>query len=216
MPCSIPTLQQFNTERFLFLHNSHLELEKNSNNIDIVFIGDSITELFDQNIFNEYFNKFNYLNYGICADQTQHVLYRINNGLFDIIKPKIIILLIGVNNYGSEPENTSKGILQIINDILFKTPNTKIILIGILPFSITSNTKPNNNEKSFVQNVNMIIKNYDNNKNVFYLDMGNKFILENELLNQDLFTDGIHLTTKGYKILTDEIIDKINNLIINI
>lgn len=208
MSCDIPTLKEANTEDFLNIHKAHLELEKTKKNVDLVFLGDSITNFFDRNIFNKYFGEFNPLNYGICGDQTQHVLYRVNNGLFNIVKPKVVVLLIGINNIGNDPSNVANCILKIITTILEKTPNTKILLLSILPYSETVNGK----ERQYIKNVNEIIKNYTNN-NIHYLDIGQYFINQDETLKYELYAlDHLHISTKGYEVFADSIIKPINNL----
>ena len=211
MSCDIPVLKEPNSQDFLNIHNHHLELEKNSSgkNVDLVFLGDSITNFFDRNIFNKYFGEFNALNYGIGADQTQHVLYRVNNGLFDIVKPKVVVLLIGINNIGNEPSNVAKGILKIMSNILEKSPNTKILLLSILPYFEIVNGK----ERQYIKDVNEIIKQYNNNKNIYYLNIGKHFINEDETLKYELYmSDHLHLSTEGYEVFAESIIMSIHNL----
>ena len=38
------------------------------------------------------------MNLGIGGDRTQHVLWRLDNGNIDGIKPKLAVLMIGTNN----------------------------------------------------------------------------------------------------------------------
>ena len=66
----------------------------------IVFIGDSITDGWQwdersKNIWTKHYTPRHAYNYGISGDQTQHVLWRIENKEFDGINPKVTVLMIG-------------------------------------------------------------------------------------------------------------------------
>src|SRR5206468_144505 len=83
-------------------------------NVDLVFIGDSITQGWEgpsprggQNIWEEFYGKRNAVNLGIGGDRTQHVLWRLDHGNIDGINPKLAVLMIGTNNSGT---NTSEQI----------------------------------------------------------------------------------------------------------
>jgi hypothetical protein len=57
---------------------------------EVVFIGDSIIAQLEQSeVWKKWFVPFHCLNFGIGGDQTQHVLWRIQNGELSIIKPKV-------------------------------------------------------------------------------------------------------------------------------
>jgi N-acetylglucosamine-6-sulfatase len=203
----IAVLKKDDREFFLNMHKKFLLEEINSKS-KVVFLGDSITQFFDKIIFERYFNKYNALNFGIYGDKTEHVIFRIENGMFDFLKPTVIVLLIGVNNYNCTHIDTSKGILEIINKILKKTPNTKILLLGLLPFS----NNIDGFERNYVKSVNNIIKNYNNNKNIFYLDIGSKFI-KNYIIDYEIMPDYLHLSSKGYEIFASSIANIIENLV---
>lgn len=79
----------------------HLQIIRNAEQqpADVVFLGDSITQGFENNIvWHENYNRMRVLNAGIASDRVEHILWRTQNGLFDKITPKVVVLLAGVNN----------------------------------------------------------------------------------------------------------------------
>src|SRR5438093_9326345 len=90
-------------------HESFNERVKQGN-VDLIFIGDSITQGWEANgkaVWAEYYAKRNAVNLGIGGDRTQHVLWRLDHGNIDGINPKLAVLMIGTNNSGG---NTSEQI----------------------------------------------------------------------------------------------------------
>jgi lysophospholipase L1-like esterase len=66
-------------------------------------------------------------NFGIGGDRTQHVIWRLQNGELDGIKPKVVQLMIGTNNSnGSDntAEEIADGVKGIIDEIKKKSPST--------------------------------------------------------------------------------------------
>lgn len=56
-------------------------------------IGASIIQLIQcYPIWNDKFKPLNCLNFGICGDKIQNVLWRIQNGILNNIKPKVNIM----------------------------------------------------------------------------------------------------------------------------
>lgn len=54
-----------------------------------------------QSVFNFYYAPRGVANYGIGGDQTQHVLWRIQNGEIEGLNPRLVVLKIGTNNLGN-------------------------------------------------------------------------------------------------------------------
>ncbi|HZZ41652.1 MAG TPA: GDSL-type esterase/lipase family protein [Tepidisphaeraceae bacterium] len=99
-PPSIPVAKIGRTgPRFLKLHESFLKRAKEGN-IDLLFLGDSITERWNaaKDIWQEHYAKYNPANFGISGDRTEHVLWRIDHNELDGIHPKVVVLMIGTNN----------------------------------------------------------------------------------------------------------------------
>src|SRR5579864_2838407 len=71
----------------------------------LVFLGDSITHNWEKggkDVWEKYWTPLNAANFGIGGDRTEHVLWRLDHGNFDGLKPKEIVLMIGTNNTGHQ------------------------------------------------------------------------------------------------------------------
>src|SRR5690242_8364585 len=89
---------------WLSRHEGFVEQAK-AGGIDLLFVGDSITDNWrsrGSNVWNKYYAPRHAANFGIGGDRTQHVLWRIDHGELDGLKPKVIVLMIGTNNSNSD------------------------------------------------------------------------------------------------------------------
>ena len=151
--------------------------------IDILFMGDSITDFWrnrGSNVWNQYYAPRHAANFGISGDRTQHVLWRMNNGELDGIKPRVVVLMIGTNNTGKERDNmttrntvpeTIAGVQAVVADIRARLPDSKILLLGIFPRSTLADP-----QRAEVALINTVIAKLDDGKMVRYLDIGPKFL----------------------------------------
>lgn len=104
---------------------------------DIVFIGDSLTELGAN--WSIRFDNLKVRNRGISGDTTYGVLARLQE--IENSAPAVIFLLIGINDifnlyYERQIQNlssTASNIEQIVAQINSSLPNTKIFVLGLLP-----------------------------------------------------------------------------------
>lgn len=79
-----------NVGRVIFSQHSRLLAETKEKEPDVIFIGDQIIqELQQRPIWNDIFEPLHSLNLGISHDCTENVLYRIQDGVLDNIKPKV-------------------------------------------------------------------------------------------------------------------------------
>jgi hypothetical protein len=88
---------------FLKQHEAFVKIAKEGT-AELVFLGDSITAGWNgqKEIWNKAFGAYKPVNFGIGGDRTQHVLWRLENGEFDGIKPKAAVIMIGTNNSGQD------------------------------------------------------------------------------------------------------------------
>jgi lysophospholipase L1-like esterase len=182
----------------------------------LVFLGDSITAGWGgkKDIWEKAFGKYQPANFGIGGDRTQHVLWRIQNGELDGIKPKACVVMIGTNNSGSDPaEGIAKGVAAIIETSRAKQPQAKILLLAVFP----RGEKPSTPEKANagrdkLKQVNEIIAKLDDGKHVHFLDIGAKFLQPDGSLSKDIMPDFLHLSAAGYQIWADAISPKLAEL----
>jgi len=174
-------------------------------NVDLVFIGDSITQGWEGNgkaVWKKFYGERNAVNLGIGGDRTQHVIWRLNNGNLEGISPKLAVIMIGTNNSGTNTsEQIAEGITAIVDQLNNKAPTTKVLVLGIFPRGETpEDTKRQVNEKT-----NAIVSKLADNERVFYLDIGKSFLQDDGTLSKEIMPDLLHLSEKGYTIWAESI-----------
>ena len=105
-------------------------------NVDLLMIGDSITDMWSnrgKEVWTKYYGKRNAVNLGIGGDKTENVLWRLQNGNIDGIKPKLAVVMIGTNNVGSGAKQIAAGVQAIVETLRTKLPETKVLLLAIFP-----------------------------------------------------------------------------------
>lgn len=185
-------------------HDSFNERVKKGD-VDLIFIGDSITQAWEgpgKQVWAETYAKRNAVNLGIGGDRTQHVLWRLDNGNIEGIKPKLAVIMIGTNNSGSNTsEQIAEGITAIVHKLREKLPETKILLLGIFPRGVDDNDA----KRKVNAGANAIVAKLADGKMVEYLDIGPKFLDDKNVLSKDVMPDLLHLTPAAYKIWADAI-----------
>ncbi|MFO7616778.1 MAG: GDSL-type esterase/lipase family protein [Bacteroidales bacterium] len=180
-----------------------------SRQVDLVFLGTSITQGLGgegrtvwcavPGLWDSLYGERNAANFGISGDRTQNVLWRIQNGNFENISPKAIVLEIGVNNFPfHNAEEITSGIHAIIKALQKKVPGARILLVGPLP----AGADPSGPLRKKYLEVQRNIKS-TGGKNITHLDLGRVFIQPDGSLVPGLMSqDAIHLTPEGYRAWT--------------
>jgi lysophospholipase L1-like esterase len=179
-------------------------VKQGQGHVDLIFIGDSITHGWEGvgDIWKEFYGKRNAVNLGIGGDQTQHVLWRLDNGNIDGIKPKLAVIMIGTNNAGgNKPEEIAEGIKAIVGRLRTKLPETKVLVLGIFP----RGPDDQNDRRQVNMKTNEIVAKLADDKAVFYLDIGQKFLKDDGTLGKDIMPDLLHPNAKGYEIWAEAI-----------
>ncbi len=161
--------------------------------VDVAFIGDSLTDLYNV---QEYYPQYLVSNRGIGGDTTIGLEDRLQVSLYDL-KPKVVVMLIGVNNIKTMFDNYE----NILQDLQENLPKTKIVLLSLTSMS---GVWGQNNQLAAYNNVK--IKLLAEKYGFAFLDLyAALFNLETGEIYPEYTTDGCHFTARGYEILTREI-----------
>lgn len=144
---------------------------------------------------------------GISGDRTQHLLWRMQNGNYNIVRPENIVITIGINNLigGDRPEEVAAGIGMIADEAARLYPRSRIFLLGPLPSGVDNDAA----NRRLTDTVHRLL---NERQGVFpagvrYIDPTPWFVTaENGTLRQGLYSDDcIHLTPEGYRVWSDHI-----------
>ena len=187
------------------------EIVKNGQTeFDIVMVGDSITHRWEREggegreLFAELKKTYSILNLGIGADQTQHVLWRLQNGELEGYTAKMFTVMIGTNNGGHDEASIAEAIRRIVGLIREKHPESKIVLMPIFP----RNAKPDDAARAANDRINAIISEYADGwladlfgcGTVRWLDFNDKFLEPDGTLTKKVMDDLLHPNANGYRI----------------
>lgn len=147
---------------------------------------------------------------GISGDRTQNLLWRIRYGNYHRCHPKNAIIAIGINDLIGEnetPEHVAQGIIAIAAETRKQLPNTRIILLGLLP----SGKEANSAIRLKCDKIHQILA-QTKWKGVEYVNPTKWFVEADGRMTEGLYGgDYIHLTGGGYQVWASEIVKLIRH-----
>jgi lysophospholipase L1-like esterase len=194
--------------------------EAHQGGIDVLFLGDSITDFWRDRgraVWDREFAPLKAANFGISGDRTQHVLWRLRNGEADGYQPRVVVLMIGTNNTGLErdgktPRNTPpeviKGVTAVVSELRTKFPEAKILSLAIFPRG-----EKDSPQRAQVAEVNRALAKLHDGRHVFFLDINDRFLDADGNIPKDVMPDLLHLSAKGYEIWADAIREPLKKLL---
>lgn len=208
---SAPIEKPDKTGKFQKKHAEFLQRGK-AGPIGVLMLGDSITEGWTKapHVWEHYYGKMEPANFGIGGDQTQHVIWRIENGELDGIHPKVVVLMIGTNNSGGHTaEEITAADKKIVAMIRAKLPETKVLLLAIFPRGARKDAQGVVTDASIadaakrmtvIKAVNAELAKLDDGVNVRFLDVGDKFLGQDGKIPWQIMPDQLHPTAAGYQL----------------
>lgn len=166
-----------------------------------------ITSRAGQQAMDEAIGKGAWENAGISGDRTQHLLWRLKNCNYNRCSPEVAVITIGINNInaGDEAKDVAEGIVACAEEARRQMPNTRIILLGLLPAGKPANAWM----RRACDEVHAHLKRA-NIKDVEYINPTSWFTLDNGELNTALYSkDNLHLSAEGYKVWSKKIAELI-------
>ncbi len=168
--------------------------------IDILMIGDSITHGWEgagAEVWQKYYGDKKAVNLGHGGDQTQHVLWRLENYDFSAVHPKAAVLLIGVNNtWGRDREakNIALGQRRIVEKLHSLFPDMKITVLKVFPCTNRED------QQACIDAINEWTPYYMRDiPNVEVVDIGKVFLNKEGVLTKDIMPDLLHPNAVGYE-----------------
>ncbi len=215
-PWELPADQPvFRTDPNSLVAHSQLLRKAKPGAIDVYFEGDSITRRWGaidypdllanwkQNFFG-----WNAADFGWGADRTQNILWRLQNGELDAVKPKVVVLLAGTNNVGNisargdvdaSADDVWCGLQAIVRVIQTKAPAATIVVMGIFPRNDNMALMP------VIDRINRNLSRLADGRKVRYLNVNDKLADGDGRLFSGMMNakDRLHPTVQAYQVWAD-------------
>ncbi len=173
----------------------------------ILFLGDSLIQLYDTNAF--FSGKLTH-NRGVSGNTTEQIIKRLPTSVYPIA-PEQVILLAGTNDLNKQGDvaATFEGIVAVCKLIKENIPKTALYIISLLPV----NAKINRVSKAIVgkrknadiREINKLLASFCKEKHIGFIDAYPALLDAQGNLDRLYSLDGLHLNFKGYKKLTEKI-----------
>lgn len=176
----------------------------------VVFMGDSITDGWDDPQYGGFFPGKLYVNRGIGGQTTPQMLIRFRPDVI-ALQPDVVVILAGTNDIAG---NTGPTSLEQIQDNLAsmvelaRVHRIRVVLASVMPVSDyekTADGQPRNQttrrppEK--IKALNEWIKSYAAANNLTYLDYYSAMVDDKGFFKDELSNDGLHPNEKGYQVM---------------
>lgn len=172
----------------------------------IVFIGDSITDLY---VLDDHYSDLSLecYNRGISGDTTFGVMDRLKISLYDI-NPSIVVLMIGTNdiNGGHNVNLIMQRYAWIMDDIYANLPGVELYCMSIIPQNSQLEEYTSiriDHTTPVIMSANEMIRQLANEKGATYLDLFTLVADGDNHLIRGYSDDGIHLNYAGLAVWTD-------------
>ncbi|MGC2657620.1 MAG: GDSL-type esterase/lipase family protein [Bryobacteraceae bacterium] len=220
-----PDVPVFRTDPNSLVAHAQLVKKAKQGGIDVYFEGDSITRRWDATDYpnllanwKQNFSGWNAADFGWGADQTQNILWRLDNGELDGVNPKVVVLLAGTNNVGNRSmpgddaakiEGITQGLQAIVHTIQSKAPTATILLMGIFPRNDNMALIP------IIDGINSNLSKLADGRRVRYLNINDKLADSQGKLFEGMMSaaDKLHPSEKGYQVWADALKPRLTELL---
>jgi lysophospholipase L1-like esterase len=176
----------------------------------VVFMGDSITDGWDDPQYGGFFPGKPYVNRGIGGQTTPQMLIRFRPDVI-ALKPEVVVILAGTNDIAG---NTGPTTLEEIEGNLAsmvelaRAHRIRVVLASVMPVSDYEKSPDGQPRVQTVRRppekikaLNDWIKNYAAANKLTYLDYYSATVDDKGFLRDELSNDGLHPNEKGYQVM---------------
>jgi lysophospholipase L1-like esterase len=176
----------------------------------VVFMGDSITDMWVQPRFGGFFPGKPYIGRGIGGQTTPQMLLRFRVDVL-ALQPKVVVILAGTNdlagNTGPMTLEETEGNLASMAE-LARAHGVRVVLSSVMPVSNYGHDRDGSpvdirlkRPPEKILELNAWIKKYATDQGYVYLDYFSAMVDEQGLLKKDLSEDGLHPNALGYAVM---------------
>ena len=168
--------------------------------IDVLFLGDSITENFatrGADVWNREIAPLgNVVDFGIGGDRTQFVLWRAQHGELAGSGARVVVLMVGTNNLATAtPQNVVRGVSAIVDTVRAELPNAIVIVNALLPRGAAGDPA-----RAKIAEVNARLAGLADGARVRYVNASSGFVDAAGEVRPELMPDDLHPSAAGYEV----------------
>ena len=176
----------------------------------VVFMGDSITDSWDNPANGGFFPGKPYMDRGISGQTTPQMLIRFRADVI-ALRPEVVVILAGTNDIAG---NTGPMTLEAIEDNLISMSELahanriRVVLSSLLPVSDYEKTPEGQSRiqttrrpPEQIKALNAWMKKYTLENKLTYLDYYSAMVDDKGFLKDELSNDGLHPNLQGYALM---------------
>ena len=182
--------------------------------VDLLLLGDSITAGWRSKkataCWMSHYDHLRVVNFAIPGDCTWDILWRLRNGELAAVKPRLVILLAGVNDLvqAASPAQVVDSILEISDEIKSQLPESRMIVLSLFP-----SLWPMSLRRQRIEAVNnLLATRIDRRDFPEFLDIHTCFLERNGRLPWRIMPDLLHLSPPGYQIWAHAMAEVVNSM----
>ncbi len=190
---SITELKEDYGKEIVYLENDYT---------NYLFLGDSITDYYD---LDKYYEGLPVVNSGISGNTTEDILDDMQTRVYNY-NPSKVFLLIGTNDLqkGKDIDEIVNNIKKIVNNIEDNRSGAQIYIESIYPVN-EEKAGAESRKNEDINKINKKLEDYCRENNITYINTHDILADEDGTLQKEYSKDGLHLTEKGYEVITKEI-----------
>lgn len=191
--------------------NNFTYLNQSAEHEQVVFIGDSITEIYNiGDLYAGYTKSTGKIVYnrGISGDTSNRLLERLYNNALNI-KPSHLVILIGTNDIALQIPNSTiaDNVRAMLETAKEKSPDTKVILQAVYPTNKEmKDSTAGLRKNSVIAELNLLLQKISVNYGAEWIDLTKALSDDKGNLKEEYCYDGLHLNAQGYSVVTQNIL----------